>query len=171
MTIPIDITKWGEPIPGKVTNVHDGDTFYITFHHPHMLPHTLVKHRIRVTNIDTPEVSAQLWSVERALAEIAKKRVQDLLDRKYVFFTADGVDQYGRLLCTIFLTNNNDQIVSLNDMLVQESLAVEYDGGHKHDVDWLSMLRLHQEYVASHQEASVQCDRANNVLNLMSMLN
>lgn len=101
--------------PGPRNNcVVDGDTFW------------LGGEKIRVADIDTPEVSQPRCPAEKALGDRATKRFLMLLNAGP--FDLSGVgnrdrDRYGRLLRVV--TRNGR---SLGDQLVREGLARTWTG-------------------------------------------
>lgn len=94
--------------------VTDGDTF------------RLGGERVRIANIDTPEMpgrAACAYEADRALA--AKARLSQLLAGGEIVIARDGVDQYGRTLATLRV-NGRD----VGDQLVGEGMAQRWQG-HK----------------------------------------
>ena len=108
----------------KLDRVIDGDTidaninlgFDITIHK-----------RIRLTGIDTPESRTRDLE-EKARGLAAKDFVVKMLKNHNNQFIlhSQGVGKYGRCLGEIFLGDEN-----LNDLLITEGHAVEYDGGKR----------------------------------------
>ncbi|WP_292415256.1 thermonuclease family protein [Mesorhizobium sp.] len=100
----------------RVTCVVDGDTFW----------HQGVK--IRIADIDTPELSPPRCEAERAKGEAAKRRLRELLNAGKFSLVAgwrDG-DQHGRKLRTV--TRNGH---SLGETLIAEGLARRWDGARR----------------------------------------
>ena len=94
--------------------VVDGDTFWID------------GIKVRIADIDTPEISAPKCPSERALGERAIRRLIQLLNSgRFELGGWDGtdVDQYGRKL-RIVLRNGR----SIGDQLVSEGLARTWSG-------------------------------------------
>ena len=100
----------------RVNCVVDGDTFW--FH----------AKKIRIADIDAPELSPPRCEVERAKGEAAKQRLLALLNSGKFSITAIGRDQdrYGRELRII--TRNGR---SIGIVLVEENLARRWDGGRR----------------------------------------
>jgi micrococcal nuclease len=102
----------------RVTCVVDGDTFW------------LKGQKIRVADIDTPEISSPRCDAEFQLGQRAKYRMQELLNAGPIALEpADrATDRYGRALFRV--TRNGE---SLGGTLVGEGLAVWYGNGRP---DW-----------------------------------
>lgn len=102
----------------RVTCVVDGDTFW------------LEGRKIRVADIDTPEISSPRCDAELQLGQRAKYRMQALLNAGPIALEpADrATDHYGRALFRV--TRNG---TSLGGALVSEGLAVWYGNGKP---DW-----------------------------------
>ncbi|MFZ5665546.1 MAG: thermonuclease family protein [Pseudomonadota bacterium] len=98
----------------RYTCVVDGDTFW------------LEGQKIRVADIDTPEISSPRCDAEFQLGQRAKQRMQQLLNAGPIALEpADrATDRYGRALFRV--TRNG---TSLGETLVGEGLAVWYGGG------------------------------------------
>jgi endonuclease YncB( thermonuclease family) len=97
----------------RVTCVVDGDKFWLD------------GVKIRVADIDAPELTPPRCEAERARGESAKYRLQELLNAG-AFSLLSGVkdeDRYGRKLRTV--TRNGR---SIGDVLVSEGLARRWDG-------------------------------------------
>lgn len=99
--------------PVRTDCVVDGDTFWYK------------GEKIRIADINTPEVSDPECASEAALSERAKARLTALLNAgKFTLEPADrDQDTYGRSLYVI--TRQGD---SLGDVLVAEGLAEEWQG-------------------------------------------
>lgn len=102
----------------RVTCVVDGDTFW------------LEGQKIRIADIDTPEISSPRCDAELRLGQRAKYRMQQLLNAGPIALEpADrATDRYGRALFRV--TRNG---TSLGGTLVGEGLAVWFGGGKP---DW-----------------------------------
>ncbi len=97
----------------RVNCVVDGDTFWYA------------GEKIRVADINTPEVSEPACAREAALGRAATARLQGLLNASAFTLEASGrdLDQYGRLLRVV--TRGGE---SLGEVLVREGLAEEWRG-------------------------------------------
>ncbi len=91
-----------------------------------------IKQRLRLHGIDTPETRTK-DPIEKKVGLMAKARVQELLEvgKTYPIWTVEK-GKFGRYLARIYLDEARDQCV--NDMLVEENLALIYFGGSKADV-------------------------------------
>ena len=106
----------------KLDRVIDGDTvdahidlgFDITIHK-----------RIRLAGIDSPESRTRDLE-EKARGLAAKNKLIELLDDGNFILESKEVGKYGRVLGTLHI---ND--ININDTLVKEGFAVEYNGGSK----------------------------------------
>lgn len=111
-----DILTATFPICGnsrRATCVVDGDTFWLD------------GVKIRIADIDAPELSPPRCDVERAKGEAAKYRLQDLLNAG-AFSLVGGErdeDRYHRKLKTVTRDGR-----SIGDTLVAEGLARRWDG-------------------------------------------
>lgn len=97
----------------RVTCVVDGDTFW----------HQGVK--IRIADIDTPELSPPRCEAERVKGEAAKRRLRDLLNAgKFSLVAGWGdEDRHGRKLMTVTRHGR-----SIGEILIAEGLARRWDG-------------------------------------------
>lgn len=85
--------------------------------------------RARVRGIDTAEIKKEN---QKVAAEAAKLRVQELLPPGTVCVirtTKDKVEKYGRMLVDVTVPKPVHR--DLREMLIEEGLAVAYDGGKK----------------------------------------
>ena len=91
---------------------------------------TWVKKRIRFKGVDTWESrTGNLEEKKKGLA--AKAYTKDLLENsdegKFVL-KSYGVGKYGRVLADLFVKGHE---ISVNDLLIENGHAYEYDGGKK----------------------------------------
>ena len=100
-----------------VTNVVDGDTF------------DYGGDRVRIANIDTPEISRSQCPAEMVLGMAAKRRLESLLRRGKIDVIvgdpADGrtKDRYGRTLATVKVDGQD-----VGEILIGEGLAKRWTG-------------------------------------------
>jgi micrococcal nuclease len=91
--------------------------------------------RIRLAGIDTPE-SRTRDLAEKALGLDAKEWLKHKLkDAKDIIIRTqlpDSTEKYGRIIGKLYV---NGEDVSLNQQMIDEGYALEYDGGTK-DKDW-----------------------------------
>ena len=110
-----------------IRRVVDGDTVDVTLD---LGFNIMYNSRIRLLGIDTPESRTRdLEEKKRGLA--AKDRVKELCpvgSSVTLKTTKDGRGKFGRILGEIFVSG---VVQSINQLLVEEGHAVEYDGGKK----------------------------------------
>jgi len=114
----------------KVIKVIDGDTIDCEID---LGFHIKITKRVRLSGIDAFESNSRVLE-DREKAAKAKAKLTFTLTNKYVILVTelDKADKYGRVLGSIyeskkeFETNN-----SINLKLIQEGLAIPYDGGKK----------------------------------------
>ena len=94
----------------RVTCVVDGDTFW------------LEGEKIRISNIDAPELEARCSS-ERRLAVAATRRLAELLGGGELQIRREGTDRYDRMLATIRIGGRD-----VGDQLVADGLARTWSG-------------------------------------------
>ena len=116
----------------KINKVVDGDTIDVTIDLGFDL---LKKERVRIAGVDTPEkrtrdleekalgLDATAWMKEKL--EGAIKGDDELTIRTEL---KGGVGKYGRLLGWLYVGDND---FSLNEQMITEGYAWEYDGGTK----------------------------------------
>ena len=116
----------------EINRVLDGDTIDVTIDLGFDL---FKKERVRVAGVDTPEkrtrdleekalgIDATNWLKEKLEGALAGD--DDLVIRTEL---VGGVGKYGRLLGWLYL---GDASVSLNEVMIDEGYAWEYDGGTK----------------------------------------
>ena len=116
----------------EINRVLDGDTIDVTIDLGFDL---YKKERVRVAGVDTPEkrtrdleekelgIHATNWLKEKLEGAVAGD--DDLVIRTEL---VGGVGKYGRLLGWLYI---GDGDVSLNEQMIEEGYAWEYDGGTK----------------------------------------
>ena len=117
----------GQTVNARMVDCYDGDTCTLII--PFMS--TLIKIKCRLNRINTPELRT-IDALEREIAIKARDKLQEYID---VILTAkfSKADKYGRFLVDLYTDNGK----CINDMLVKENLACEYDGGTKTSFqDW-----------------------------------
>lgn len=100
----------------RISCVVDGDTFWLS------------GERIRIADIDTPELSPPRCEAERIKGEAAKRRLRELLNAGPFSLVAGfrDEDQYGRKLRTV-----TRQGRSIGGTLVAEDLARRWGGSRQ----------------------------------------
>ena len=127
----------------EITKVLDGDTIDVTIDLGFDL---FKKERVRVAGVDTPEkrtrdleekelgIDATNWLKEKLESTLAGD--DELTIRTEL---VGGVGKYGRLLGWLYVGESN---VSLNEQMITEGYAWEYDGGTKQkDFEQLREIR------------------------------
>ena len=129
----------------KIVKVLDGDTIDVTIDLGFDL---YKKERVRIAGVDTPEkrtrdleekalgIDATNWLKEKLTETI--KGDEELTIRTEL---KGGVGKYGRLLGWLYVGESN---ISLNELMIEEGYAWEYDGGTKQkDFEDLRKIRRH----------------------------
>ncbi|WEZ86218.1 thermonuclease family protein (plasmid) [Rhizobium sp. 32-5/1] len=100
----------------RITCVVDGDTFWFR------------GEKIRIADIDTPELSPPRCQRERELGLAAKQRLLDILNSGPLSFktTAREEDRFGRKLRIVYRDRH-----SVGDMLVAKGLARKWQGSRR----------------------------------------
>lgn len=116
----------------KLDRVVDGDTVDLNIDLGFDI---WVKKRVRLHHVDTPEKRTRDL-LEKHFGNLASEFVVDTLanaGKITVSTTLDGnLDKYGRVLGVLWADN---ALVSINDQLIDNRLAVEYNGQNKSDVE------------------------------------
>ena len=127
----------------EINRVLDGDTIDVTIDLGFDL---YKKERVRVAGVDTPEKRTRDLE-EKELGIDAtnwlKQKLEDTIagDEELSIRTElkGGVGKYGRLLGWLYI---GDAEVSLNEQMIKEGYAWEYDGGTKNmDLEALRVIR------------------------------
>ena len=130
----------------KINRVVDGDTIDVTIDLGFDL---LKKERVRIAGVDTPEkrtrdkeekvlgIDATNWM--KSKLEGAIKGGEELIIRTEL---KGGVGKYGRLLGWLYI---NDDVVSLNEQMIKEGYAWDYDGGTKKK-DFEELKKIRREF-------------------------
>lgn len=114
----------------KIVSVYDGDTFRVDVEQP-IGTHPLFTKNIpiRLKGVDTPELRGKC-SREVILAKEAKALTKDFLETHRVHLTDLSRGKYFRVVAYV-KSGNKD----LSKILIDNGLAVPYDGGKK-TKDW-----------------------------------
>ncbi len=127
----------------SIDKVLDGDTIDVTIDLGFDL---FKKERVRIAGVDTPEKRTRDLE-EKALGIDAtnwmKKHLEDTIngDEELTIRTelVGGMGKYGRLLGWLYI---NEDTLSLNEQMITEGYAWEYDGGTKQkDFEQLREIR------------------------------
>lgn len=136
---------YGDATVARVVRVYDGDTLTVdiqdftvgTKDKKRVIEdvHPIISEAmsIRVYGIDTPEIKSKSEKV-KAWAIKARDRARELLDAgKKIVLKQIEKDKYFRFDAIVLIDG-----ISLGDVLIEEGLAVAYDGGKKSD--WEAIL-------------------------------
>lgn len=123
----------GNFVECKVVDVYDGDTCKVVF----PLNQKMYRWNVRLTGYDTPEMRPPRSQENRDEEINAARLARDFLkskvmnDDQLVFIKCGEFDKYGRLLGTLFI--NQEDEVSVNDLMIQNGHGYAYDGGTKRE--------------------------------------
>ena len=111
-----------------MTSIYDGDTFRVNIKgYPSIVGERVP---IRINGVDTPEMRGKCVK-EKTLAREAKQfTVSKLRDAKVIELRHMQRGKYFRIVADVYVDGN-----SLGDALINNHLAVTYDGGTK-TKDW-----------------------------------
>ena len=127
----------------EITKVLDGDTIDVLIDLGFDL---FKKERVRIAGVDTPEKRTRNLE-EKALGVDATNWLKEKLESTLVgddeltirTELVGGVGKYGRLLGWLYV---GESVVSLNELMITEGYAWEYDGGTKQkDFEQLREIR------------------------------
>ena len=123
-----ETVKFVPPVSeGKVIKVYDGDTITIASKLPFIGKDkdTIWRFSTRLNGIDCPEIRGKSLE-ERMIAIKARDKLSDMILNKLVQLKDVKLEKYGRLLATVVYNK-----IDLNEWMVDQRLAVRYDGGTK----------------------------------------
>lgn len=108
----------------EVTSIYDGDTFRVNINsYPPIIGKKI---SIRLNGVDTPEIRGKCEQ-EKLLARKAKQlTVSTLRNAKKIELKNMQKGKYFRIVADVYTDNK-----SLSDILIENQLAVKYDGGTK----------------------------------------
>jgi endonuclease YncB( thermonuclease family) len=109
---------------GTVIKVYDGDTITIATKLPYNNSE-LYRFSVRLKGIDSAEIKSSSID-EQNIAKEAKQCLTNLILNKYVSLQNLNTEKYGRILADVYLGE-----IHVNQWMLHEHLAVEYDGGTK----------------------------------------
>ena len=120
-----DTTEFIVPISGGcVIKVYDGDTITIASKLPY--DHSpLYRFSVRLKGIDTPEIKGKTED-EIIAAKYAQNALSEKILDKHVVLKNLENEKYGRILADVYLDD-----LHINEWLIQQRHAVEYNGGTK----------------------------------------
>ena len=118
----------------KYVRNYDADT--ITFNVPNIHPLIGKRINVRVSGVDTPEISTKN-KCEKEKARSAKKLVANLFkNAKQIDLENIQRGKYFRIVSDIKIDGK-----SLSHYLIKNGLAYSYDGGTKRKIDWCKSSR------------------------------
>lgn len=140
---------------GTVIKVYDGDT--ITIGTTLTFKETLFKSNkqkykfnVRLAHIDCAELRTS-DSNEKKAALFAKYKLEDLILYKKIKLDNVKLDKYGRLLADVICNG-----VNINKWMLEQKLAVEYEGKKKETIDWFNYIGVEKiqmdEFIKAHEE-------------------
>ena len=110
------------PVSAHVERVIDGDTIEVR---AHIWLNTDVMVRVRLSGIDTPEISRADCPAERAKGLTAQARLTSLVQDQSVFLHDV---QYGKYAGRVVARVKTDQGIDVSKWLLATGYAVEYSG-------------------------------------------
>lgn len=136
---PSSIDKFIPPITsGRVIKCYDGDTITIASYLPYNNS-KLYKFSVRINGIDCPEIRSKN-DTEKKCALLSKTAVENKILNKIVTLDNVGTEKYGRILADVIIDN-----ISIGPWLIEQKLAVNYDGKTKHTPD--DWVIYHNKYL------------------------
>ena len=115
---------------GKVIKVYDGDTITIASKLSNK-DKIIYRFSVRLNGIDAAEIKGKTAN-EKRLAIEARDRLHELIYGKMIHLKNISTEKYGRILADVYLDE-----LHVNKWMLDNSLAVEYDGGTKHrPIEW-----------------------------------
>lgn len=135
---------------GKVVSVYDGDTIKIVF----PLHDRLYKWNCRLGRVDTPELRTRN-ELEKKFGYEVRDKLREKILNKLVNVKCGDFDKYGRLLTEIFI---EDECV--NQWLIDNEYAFEYDGGTKKDWEEFLNKKNSLEKIVEEETNEEQLDKS-----------
>lgn len=129
---------FNETYQARITSVYDGDTVWLAFIHDT----TIFKYKLRIANVDTPELRGDYSTVYKNFGFKAKCYVESLLFKnvkpsKVSLFEVEFhcYDKFGQRLVGDIKFEDGEY---LSQKLIANKYAMPYDGGKKMtENDWL----------------------------------
>ena len=120
---------------GKVIKVYDGDTITIATRLP--FPNSpIYRFPVRLLGIDSAEIKGKTKE-EKSCAIASRDALYSKIFGEIVTLKNVSTEKYGRILADVYL---ND--IHINQWMLDNKLAVEYDGGTKHRPDEWETITL-----------------------------
>ena len=109
----------------KILRIIDGDTFEADIN---IFINLTARHRIRIANIDTPEINRSQCALERQAGKQAKTRLMELLPINSIITLAElEFDSFGRVVSHV----HHDAWGNIGTLLLAENHARPYDASSK----------------------------------------
>jgi endonuclease YncB( thermonuclease family) len=126
---------------GRVIKVYDGDTITIatTLKYKKNFFKTIsqkYRFNVRLAGIDCAEIRTQNED-EKKVAHFSKYKLSELILNKKVRLNDVKLDKYGRLLAYVIYDD-----ININSWMLEQNLAVKYDGKKKDTIDWLNKVKV-----------------------------
>ena len=112
-------------VKGKVLKVYDGDTFTIITKLYKFDP--VYQFQVRLNGLDTAELKGTKDKIKK-MSILARDKLNELIFNKIVTFKNVSYDKYGRILSDVYINE-----IHINKWMIDNHLALSYDGGHKDD--------------------------------------
>jgi len=109
---------------GKVIKVYDGDTITIASKLPYKSSE-MYRFSVRLRGIDSPEIKSKSLA-EKDLAMNSKMCLSNVILGQIVELKNVSTEKYGRILADVYIDN-----VNVNTWMLENKLAMPYDGGKK----------------------------------------
>jgi len=121
-------TLEGNFVQGKIVDVYDGDTVKIVLNLS--INSNYFRWNCRLSGINTPEIRTKNVK-EKEFGLLVRDKLKERIENKILLIKCGEFDKYGRLLVEIY--ENNGQLFSINNWLIENNYAKPYDGGTKEE--------------------------------------
>lgn len=115
-------------VEGKIVDVYDGDTVKIVLNLP--INKQYFRWNCRLSGINTPEIRTKNTK-EKEFGLLVRDKLKERIENKILLIKCGEFDKYGRLLVEIY--ENNGELFSINNWLIENNYAKPYDGGTKEE--------------------------------------
>ena len=126
---------------GIVLKVYDGDTITVASRIDNV--GKIWKWSVRLRGIDCPEIKSS-DKQEKKIAKIARTTLKTRLMPNNIGQIVElkniAYDKYGRILCNVYHCDQH-----LSEWMLDQCLAVKYDGGTKKKVNWVELYNKSSE--------------------------
>ena len=124
---------------GRVIKVYDGDTITIASKISGLKDSPLYRFSVRLNGIDTPELKGVKNEQEKQVAIMARDWLSGKILNENIELHEVQTEKYGRLLAEVWFKGKN-----MNQEMIKNRYAVEYDGGTKNSPD--DWMKFHNGY-------------------------